>query len=306
MRVVIAGGSGLLGTHLASALKDRGDEPIILSRDDRSIRTSVRPDIAAVRWNPSDPHGQWTDFLRGARAVVNLAGSSVGNWPWTSRRMRKLVESRLQPTQTLVEAIARLDPVDRPTVLVSASGTDVYEGRDAEPATETTRPAETFLARLCLNWEATAQRAETARVRVVLARTSLVVARSAPALRRFAMPVRMFVGGPIGGGHQWISWIHIADLTALMLTAIDREDVSGIVNFTSTDAKHQTDFSATIARVLHRPFWLPLPAALVRLVLAQQATLPLGSRRVWPAVALQLGFEFRYPVLEDALRDALS
>jgi hypothetical protein len=135
---------------------------------------------------------------------------------------------------------------------------------------------------------------------------SLVVDRDAPALKRWALPARLFVGGRIGSGRQWVSWIHVADAVALILLALYRDDLDGVINLASPDPRPRADFSETIARVLHRPFWLPVPATVVRLALGEQATLALGSRRVWPATALALNYEFRFPKLDDALRDALG
>ena len=301
MRVVIAGGSGLIGRRIAAALADRGDEVVVLTR--RLVASQAPSDegVAVRAWNPEEPSGAWVDELRAADAVINLAGSSVGRWPWTGERMRKLVASRLTSTSALVDALPRLPSSDRPPVFISASGTDIYEGSDSAPATEESSPADTFLARLCTDWEAAALRAQDNGARVVLTRMSLVVDRDAPALKRLALPVKLFVGGRLGAGTQWISWIHASDVAGLMLLALDSSDVSGPINFASPDPRQQVDFSRAIARELHRPFWLPAPAFAIRLVLGNQATLALGSRRVSPARALSLGYSFEQPRLEEAL-----
>ncbi|HEY5520944.1 MAG TPA: TIGR01777 family oxidoreductase [Candidatus Limnocylindrales bacterium] len=303
MRVVIAGGSGLIGRRIASALQGRGDEPIVLSR--RAAQQRLGSEGITVKgWDPRDASGSWTEDLRAADAVINLAGSSVGRWPWTARRMRDLVDSRLVATAALVDAMARMPSSDRPPVFISGSGVDIYEGNDAEPATEESAPADTFLARLCVDWESAALHAQNAGVRVVVTRMSLVVDREAPALQRFALPVRLFGGGRLGSGRQWISWIDSTDVVGLMLLALRHDDASGAINFASPEARQQVDFSRSIARVVHRPFWLPTPATPIRLALGKQATLVLGSRRVAPARALSLGYAFEQPVLEVALAAA--
>jgi len=306
VRVVIAGGSGLIGRRLAVALQQAGDEAVVLSRRPTAHTALTGRGLTVMGWDPGDLTASWADTLRGADAVVNLAGSSVGAWPWTKRRMEDLVESRMLSTTALVDAIGRLPSSDRPLVFISASGTDIYEGNDSEPATEDSEPADTFLARLCTEWESVALRAEDHAARVVLTRMSLVVDREAPALKRLALPVKMFAGGRLGSGQQWISWIHISDVLGLMRLALERGGVRGPVNFASPDPHRQVDFSREIARQLHRPFRLPTPAAAVRLALGRQSTLALGSRRVSPARALALGYEFNAPTLEDALSRELG
>jgi uncharacterized protein (TIGR01777 family) len=303
VKVVLAGGSGLIGRALCSALVRTGHQPVVLSRNPR--RAHVPAGIRCVAWHPPDL-GDWVAELDGADAVVNLAGASVGVWPWTSRRKRLLRESRLVATRALVDAIGSLPPERRPKVLVNSSGTDMYEGRDADVATETTPPTGTFLAQLCVDWEAEARRAEQLDVRVVLARTSLVVAPGAPSLRLLSLPFRLFLGGPVGSGRQWMSWIDIDDVVALIVWAIEHDNVRGPVNLAAPDPRHQVEVARAIAAATHRPSWFPTPAFLVRLALGDQATLALGSRRVWPAKALAAGFDFRYRRLERSLEMHLA
>jgi uncharacterized protein len=299
MKVVVAGGSGLIGRALAVALVAAGRDVVVLTREPQRAR--VPAGTGLVAWDPPAV-GSWVDELRGADAVVNLSGESVGKWPWTPGRRRTLRESRLLPTRTLVAAIESLPEGRRPRVLLNASGTDVYEGRDAVPADESVPPSDTFLARLCVDWEAEARRAEALGLRVVLMRMSLVVAREATSLRLLMLPFRLFVGGRVGSGRQWMSWIGIDDVVGLALAALEGNDLRGPVNFAAPDSRPQAEFARAVGRALHRPSWFPTPAWAVRLVLGQQATLALGSRRVWPAKALSAGYVFRTPRLEDALR----
>ncbi len=300
MKVVIAGGSGLVGRALAIDLRDTGHEPVVLTRG----RGSGTPDgIRAVIWDPTRL-GPWTAELRGATAVVNLAGESVGQWPWTARRKRVLRQSRLAATRSLVYAIAALAHETRPGVLVSASGSDQYEGRDAMPATEATPPRATFLGRLCTDWEAEASRATVLGLRVVLLRMCLVVGPESPSLQVIALPIRMGLGGPIGSGHQWMSWIDLTDAVALIRLALEDDRVRGPVNAAAPDPRHQSEFGQALAATIGRPFWFRTPDWLVRLVMGEMAILALGSRRVWPAAALELGYRFRQPRLEDALERA--
>jgi uncharacterized protein (TIGR01777 family) len=297
MKVLVAGGSGLIGRALCAELRRRGHEPVVLTRrDGRMLPDGVR----SLVWKPPAV-GAWTDELAGADAVVNLAGESLGRWPWTAARRRALRDSRLLATRTLVSAIGALPAERRPRILISSSGSDIYDGRDAEPADEQTPGADTFLARLCRDWEEEAKRAEDHGVRVVLARTSVVIAPGAPSLRLLALPFRLFVGGPIGSGRQWVSWIDIADVVGLMSWALEQEGLRGVLNLSSPDPRSQADFARAMGAALHRPSWFRTPAWALRLALGEQATLAIGSRRVWPARALDSGYTFAYPRLEDSL-----
>lgn len=303
MRVVIAGGSGLIGRALCAELLHTGHQPVVLSRHPR--RRGLPAGAREAAWRPDTLEG-WVTELDGADAVVNLAGASVGRWPWTAGRKRLLRESRLVPTRTIVSAIGSIPPGRRPRILVNASGSDLYEGIDAEPATEATPPADTFLARLCVDWEAEARAAEALGVRVVLSRTAIVLSPEAPALRLIALPFRLFVGGPVGGGRQWYSWVSLDDAARLLAWAIEREDVAGPLNVAAPDPRPQAEFARALGAALHRPSWLPTPAWPIRLVLGDQATLALGSRRVWPARAEVMGYRFVRPHLEDALAQLRS
>ena len=300
MKVVVAGGSGLLGTALSRALLRRGHEVVVLTRGDARTHRGAR----AVVWEPPSL-GPWVGELADAGAVINLAGATIGRWPWTAHRKSLLRGSRLGATRVLVDALAQLPQERRPSVLLSASGTDVYEGNDKTPADERMPPSESFLARLCLDWEAEAMRSEALGVRVVLLRTSSVIARRAPYVWVVSLPFRLFVGGPIGGGRQWVSWVDVLDAVGLYLFALESEAIRGPLNVAAPDSRRQADFARSLGSALHRPSWLPTPAWVVRLVLGEQATLALGSRRIWPAKALAAGYTFQRPLLEDALAAAV-
>ena len=307
MKVVVAGGTGLIGRQLVRVLIERGDRALVLSRHPDRTRRSLPEAAEVVGWQPQAGAVPLVDVLRGADTVVNLAGASVGRWPWTEAVKRDIRDSRVLATRVLVEAMAELPATDRPLVLVNSSGTHMYEGLDAEPATEESPITDdNFLARLCLDWEQAARRAEELGVRVVLLRTSLVIGRGAPALARLLLPFRLFAGGRLGSGRQWLSWIALDDAVGLIVHALRGWDVCGPLNLAAPAAVQQREFARVAGRVLHRPAWLPMPAWLVRLALGEQATLAIGSRRVSPAKALRCGYEFRVPSLEEALREAVG
>lgn len=304
MKVVLAGGSGLIGGAICEALLARGHEPVILTRDLRRM-ARLPAGVRGVVWAPPRV-GDWAAELRDAAAVINLAGESIGRWPWSPGRKVALLESRRSATRALVRAIEQLPAGGRPSVLLNASGTDLYEGRDTEPADEATPPADTFLSRLCLAWEAEALPAEALGLRVVRMRTSPVMAPGAPVLRVLALPFRLFVGGRLGSGRHWMSWVDIDDAVGLYLRALESDAIRGPLNVTAPDPRRQSEFARALAAALHRPAWFPTPAWIVRLVLGDQSTLALGSRRVWPTRALASGYVFRRPRLEDSLRHAVG
>lgn len=301
MRVVIAGGTGMLGRALGASLVADGIEVVALSR--REAPAALPDGQRVVRWDGRSLDGPWTQELSGADAVVDLCGLSVGTWPWTPGTKARLRTSRLGPRTALIDAIAGLAPDARPRTLVAISGTDGYVGSDAVPAGEDASLADTFLGRLCSDWEAAAGPAEDLGVRIVIARSSVVVARGAPVLARLSLPVRLFVGGRIGSGRQWFSWVHIADWVAAVRLVLGDGSWAGVVNISSPGALRQVDVARALGRVLHRPSVVWTPALAVKLVLGGQADLVLGSRRVAPARLAAAGFEFAWTDFEAAVRD---
>lgn len=305
MRVVIAGGSGMIGRHLSRALLADGWAVDILTRDVERTSRRLPEGARAIAWTPDSPAGLETAF-DGADGVINLAGVSLGPQPWTPGRKRAILGSRVAATDAIVGAARALPPERRPRVLVNASGSDVYTGRDARPADESTEPTHDFLADVCLRWEAAAREAEALGVRVALVRTAFVLAPDAPVLRLLALPFRLFVGGRLGSGRQWFSWIHIDDLVGIYRLALTDPSIAGPINAASPEPCRQADLAAALGRTLHRPSWLPAPAWALRLALRDQATLLVGSRRAVPACALAAGYRFKHPVIDEALADVLG
>jgi uncharacterized protein (TIGR01777 family) len=306
MRVVIAGGTGLIGSALTRALAGAGHDVAVLTRRAPDAVRRLPAGARAVRWNPAEPSG-WADVLEGAGAVVNLAGASVGTRPWTAGRRREILESRLRATAALVAAIATRPAGARPAALVSASGVDYYGERGDEAVDEASPSGDSaFLAGVCVRWEAAAREAEPLGVRVVLVRTGLALARGALSLRLQALPFRLFAGGPTGSGRQWVSWAHLDDVVGLYELAIAGASLSGPLNAVAPEPVRNADLAAEIGRVLGRPVWLRQPAPLLRLAMGRTAELLLAGHRVLPNVALARGYEFRRPALGPALEEALG
>jgi uncharacterized protein (TIGR01777 family) len=292
--VALTGATGLIGGHLARALIARGDEVVALVRGDASGVGGARD----VHWDPAEgpvPAGA----LDGADAVVNLAGAPIGAKRWSAERTRLIRESRVLTTRAIVDALAG---EGAPGVLVNAGGIDVYGVQD-DPVDESSPPGRGFLADTALAWEREATRAAGLGARVVVIRSGLVLSADADALARMALPVRLFAGGPLGGGRQWYSWIHIEDEVGLILHALDRPEVVGPMNAVSPDPRRQRDFVQVLAQVLGRPAVVPAPAVAVRLAVGEMATLALDGRPVVPRVAQDTGYAFRFPALEGALAE---
>jgi len=257
-------------------------------------------------WNPPNVNDELVAALQGADAVVNLAGATIGGRPWTPGRKRAILKSRLDATGAIVEAIGRLPPMDRPRVLVNASGIDVYGDRPDGEMTEESPPGDSFLAGVVVAWERAAAAAEDLGVRVVTARTALIVAPEAPAWRLILLPFRLFAGGPLGSGRQRFTWIHADDAVGLYGLAVRDASIAGPLNMVAPEVPTQRELARAIGRAMHRPSSIPVPAIVLRLVLWGQADIVLHGRVAAPAKALAAGYKFRYPTLEAALRDVIG
>ncbi len=299
MRLFVTGASGLVGSALCRDRVARGDQIVALSR----VR---RPDGDAIRWvvgDENDP-AAWRGAVDGCDAVVNLAGAPVAT-RWTRANRLAIVRSRVGVTTALYHALTAAE--QRPAVMISASAIGYY-GTDLEATfTEESPRGRGFLADVCAEWEAAAQRSEALGVRVVRLRIGVVLDAAGGALPALARPMRLFAGGALGSGAQWLSWIQLADLVALIGAALADARYSGALNATGPAPARQRDFAAALARELHRPSWLDVPSWTMKLLVGAMAEeVLLGGQRVLPACALANGFTFAYPELAAALRASFS
>lgn len=306
MRVVIAGGSGFLGRRLIAASLAAGDDVTALSRDRQKSERTIPPGVAVRRWSPPTVDRDLEDALRGADAVVNLAGVPIGGRPWTPGHKRAILASRLDATNALVTAMGRLPAPDRPKVLVNASGIDIYGDRPDEDLSEQSAPGDSFLAGVVVAWEQAARAAEAHGVRVVLARTALIVAPEALAWRLILLPFRLFVGGPLGSGQQRFTWVHVDDAVGLYRLAMADGSIAGPVNMVAPEVPTQRKLAKAIGRAMHRPSVFPIPAILLRLVLWGQADIVLHGRVAVAEKAEAAGYRFRFPTISAALDDVLQ
>ncbi len=301
MRILITGGTGFIGSHFVRALANRGDEAVIVSRSGRDPWN--HPRIRVVRADPAVP-GDWQQEANGADAAVNLAGERIidPKRRWTAARKRLLKDSRIDVTQNLVTAFR--EAKTPPRVFLSSSAIGYYGPRGGDIIDESERAGEDFLASLCWEWERAARQAEDL-CRVTLLRTGLVLGRGGGVLDTLVGVFRAGLGGPWGSGDQWMSWIHIADQTGLMLFALD-DDLAGPLNLTAPRPVTVREFATTLGRTLKKPAILPAPAFALRMGLGQAATALLDLQRVVPRRALGAGFQFRFPELDRALFDLLQ
>lgn len=304
MRIVIAGGSGFLGRRLAATWRAAGHEVTVLTRNPARQGTGTGAIVA--HWNPPNIDDELVAAVRGADAVVNLAGVPIGGRPLTPAHKRAILQSRLDATGAIVAAIGRLPSADRPKVLVNASGIDIYGDRPDGELTEDSEPGDSFLAAVVVAWEAAARAAEALGVRVVLARTALIVAPEALAWRLVLLPFRLFVGGPLGSGRQRFTWIHVDDAVGLYDLAMRDQSIVGPLNMVAPEVPTQRELARAIGRAMHRPAIFPVPAILLRLVLWGQADIVLHGRVAVPAKAIAAGYRFRRATVESALRDVLG
>jgi len=311
MKILIAGGSGYIGRRLSASLVSDGHDVVGLTRGQPgdfppALAEEVQGGgLRYVHWDARTPNGDWVKEFAGAQGIVNLAGATIGSWPWTRRRMAQMLSSRLSATAALVQALERTPAERRPSVLASASGIDYYGDRGEQVITEDSQPGDSFLARLSLEWETAAQRAEPLGVRVVRMRTSMVFGRGAPAFNLLTLPVRLFVGGPLGSGRQWFTWIHVDDIVGLYRFGLENAQLSGPVNAVATDVRRQVEVAKEIGRILHRPTWFPTPAPLLRLALGAMSELLLDGRKAVPEKARAAGYQFKFGGLPQALEEAL-
>ncbi len=301
MRVTVTGATGRIGGLLVKELTGRGDEVTVLTRGPDRARRKLGGGVTAVAWDPMTGVAP-RDALQGRDAVVHLAGEDIAQ-RWTDESLRRIRESRELGTRNLVAGIRIADP--RPRVLVSSSAVGYYGNRPT-PVDEDAPPGGDVLAEICKAWEHEAQQAEELGVRVVRVRTGVVLDKAGGALPKMLPPFRLGVGGPVAGGRQYMPWIHLEDVVGIYLRAIDDEAWTGAVNATAPRPVTNADFSKALGRVLHRPAVAPVPGLAVKLLYGGMAKLVTDGQNAVPRRTQELGYAFRHPELDEALRSALA
>jgi uncharacterized protein (TIGR01777 family) len=306
MHILITGGSGLIGRTLTKGLLQDGHEVTILTRD--ASRAVVPQGTHVQQWDARTPAG-WGQLVEAVDAIVNLAGENLaggGILPrrWTADHKRLIRDSRIQAGQAVAEAVRNASKL--PNVLIQASGIGYYGPHGSEFMTEYSPSGHDFLARLTVEWEATTAEVEQLGVRRAIIRTGVVLSAEGGALPRLTLPYRLFVGGPMGSGRQYISWIHIVDEIGAIRFLIENEQATGAFNLAAPNPLTNVELGKIIGRILKRPSLLPVPGFAMRALFGEVSTLVLDGQRARPKRLLEANYTFRYPEIEQALRDLLN
>jgi uncharacterized protein (TIGR01777 family) len=305
-RVVVTGATGLIGQAVVRALADRGDEVVALSRDAGRAAQVLGEGVETVAWADPTAAPPSREALSGADAVVNLLGEQLAQ-RWSPEVKARIRDSRVLGTRNLVAGIRQLVPAVRPKVLVSQSASGYYGPRDDEPLDESSPPGADFLGALVQDWEAEALAAASEDgLRVVVTRTGVVLAPKGGALGKMLPFFRLGIGGPVGSGRQYLPWIHIDDVVGALLYCLDDPRANGPVNLAAPAPVDNRTFSHALGRALHRPAFLPVPAPALKLLYGEMSVIVLTGQRLVPGKLGGLGYEFRHPEVEEALRDVLA
>ncbi|MFB6291663.1 MAG: TIGR01777 family oxidoreductase [Candidatus Bipolaricaulia bacterium] len=305
MQVIITGGTGLIGKKLVEELSAAGHRSVVLSRNPGE--REVPGDSVLVRWDARSPSG-WVEWVEDSDAIVNLAGENIagkGLIPdrWTPRKKKAILNSRLKAGEAVNQAVEKAK--DKPQVLIQASAIGYYGTRERDK-TEDSSPGDDFLADTAKKWEKITSPVEEMGVRRAVIRTGIVLSSEGGVLPRLILPYRLFLGGPLGSGKQWYSWIHVADEVRAIRFLLENEDGEGPFNLVAPNPRRNYEFGKELGAVLDRPSYLRVPGFLFKILLGDASKLVLEGQKVKPKRLEELEFEFDYPTLEEALNDLLS
>ena len=305
MKIAITGATGFVGSRLVQKLNAENQQIIVLTRNlaraQRVFPSLTFPNLEFVTYKPKES-GEWQESISGCDAVINLAGEPIAE-RWTAQQKQEILESRQLGTRKIVEAIAKA--AVKPKVLISGSAIGYYGTSETAVFEETSPSGSDFLAEVCQNWEAEAEKVKEFGVRLAILRVGIVLANGG-ALAKMIGPFQLFAGGPIGTGRQWFSWIHRDDLVELIVEVVTNDQMSGVYNATAPNPVKMKQFCQTLGEVMNRPSWLPVPEFALELLLGDGAIVVLEGQQVLPKRAQALGFQFQYPELKPALAEILN
>jgi len=302
MNVLIFGGTGFVGRNLTKELLENGYQVYIATRNPQKTANRSGNEIQVLEWDNLSPISS-IKKLEQIDVVINLAGESIGNRRWTNSVKEEIIASRIRTTDAIVTAIN--NGTIQPRVLINASAVGYYGPREDEEITEFEEVGQDFLAQVCRDWENEAYKVQSNFTRVVTIRIGVVLGKEG-ALNRMAMPFKFYIGGPLGKGNQWLSWIHIQDLSSMVRFIIEHQELTGPINAVTPNPVRMRDFSKILGKVLNRPSWLPVPEILLKIALGQMAEMLLHGQRAVPMKILNANFEYRFSNLKAALENALG
>jgi uncharacterized protein (TIGR01777 family) len=302
MRIVITGGSGLIGRAVARDLGEAGYEVVLLTRDTSKVGP-LPANTRAVQWDGRTAEG-WGKLLDADTGILHLAGDPVAEGRWTEEKKKRIRDSRVLTGKAVLDAIRQAK--SPPKLLLQGSAVGYYGDGGDEVLTESHPPGDDFLARVCVEWEASTVEAVSFGIRRPVLRTGIVLSREGGALPKMSLPFRFLAGGPLGGGRQWFPWIHIADEVGAIRFLIERQEADGPFNLTAPEPLANRDFSHALGRALSRPSFAPAPGFALRFLLGEMADALLHGQRAVPRRLLDLGYVFRYPEASTALRNLLG
>jgi hypothetical protein len=302
-KIIITGATGLIGNPLCRALINRGDEVTVFTRNTDLAKKVLGEKVTYLKWDYKNPSA-WQYSLNNHDAIIHLAGANLSDKRWTKKYKKIILDSRVNGTRSLVEAINETHTKIK--VFISSSAVGFYGSSGDNILIEDSASGNDFLAKVCLAWEKEAQKVNGFGIRTALLRQGVALSSNGGALKRFLLPFKFFVGGPLGNGKQWFSWIHIKDLIAIYLFILDNSDVSGAINTVSPNTVRMNEFAKTLGKSLKRPSIIKVPEFALRILVGEVTSSIVASQRVIPKRLIDHGFKFKFENLEEALKDLLK
>jgi len=306
MKVLITGGTGFIGSVVTKKLIERGDKVLLLTRDEKRARKRFTlPGISVFEYDFKPDSLIPVETLDDIDAIINMAGEPIFTGRWTYEKKKLISESRINTTKQIVDSISMMEG-KKPEVLINASAVGYYGFSDDTKLTEDSPNGKDYLAQVCGQWEAEALKASSLGVRVVVLRTGIVLDKDGGALKKMLLPFKFYLGGPIGSGKQYFSWIHIEDMSDLYIQALDDSDLRGPVNATAPSPVTMRQLSSIIGKRLKKPSWFPIPAFIAKMVIGESAQVVVNGQRVIPKKLLTTGFPFKYIEIASAIKSILG
>lgn len=301
-KIIITGATGLIGKQLCHALLSRGDEVTVFTRNVDLGRNILGENVKCIKWDYNKP-AEWQEFLKDKDAIIHLAGANLFAKRWTENYKKIILESRVQSTKSLVSSLQKTQ--SKVKVLVTSSGVGYYGSRGDEILTEKSSSGKDFLSHVVHEWESETAKASHLGIRTIMLRQGIVLSSMGGALKKFLIPFKLFVGGTLGSGNQWLPWLHIQDLVSAYLFILDNPQISGAINAASPNQVKMNEFAKTLGTVLKRLSIFKVPGFALKILVGEAAATILSSQRVVPQKLLDYGFKFKFEKLEDALIDLL-